>query len=131
MPFVNVKVTEDLDGAKIARLQRGITALMADVLGKKAALTSVLIESVSAMGWTVDAEPVPRAAHLDAKVTKGTNSVEEKARFIDAAHALMGDVLGPGLPLATYVVVDEVPGDAWGYAGQTQASRASLRATDP
>ncbi|WP_275477560.1 tautomerase family protein [Aureimonas ureilytica] len=31
--------------------------------------------------------------------------------------------LGVDLPLATYVVVDEVPADAWGYAGVTQEAR--------
>ncbi|MCJ2081939.1 tautomerase family protein [Methylobacterium sp. J-090] len=128
MPFVNVKVAGPIAAAQIEDLQAGITALMADVLRKKADLTAVLIERVETASWTVGAAPVTVAAHLDAKVTSGTNTTQEKAHFVTAAHALLGAVLGRELPTATYVVIDEVPGDAWGYAGQTQAYRAGLRA---
>ncbi|WP_197430613.1 tautomerase family protein, partial [Methylobacterium sp. CCH5-D2] len=88
---------------------------------------AVLVEPVAVAGWTVGGAAVGCGAHLDAKITRGTNSAEEKARFIAAAHALLAEVLGPDLPLATYVVVDEVPGEAWGYAGLTQAHRAAER----
>lgn len=124
MPFVTLKLAAELDRADTARLQRGLTTLMAEVLGKKAGLTAVVVEPVAASGWTIGAEPVARAAHLDVKVTRGTNTAAEKGRFVAAAHALIAEVLGPRLPLATYVVVDEVPAEAWGYGGRTQADRA-------
>ncbi|WP_375453271.1 4-oxalocrotonate tautomerase family protein [uncultured Methylobacterium sp.] len=124
MPFVTLKLAADLDGTETARLQGGLTVLMAEVLGKTAELTAVLIERVPTSGWTVGAAPVACAAHLDAKVTQGTNTAKEKARFVADAHALIADVLGRRLALATYVVVDEVPADAWGYGGRTQADRA-------
>lgn len=127
MPFVSVKVAGPLDGAQVTRLRQGITDLMAQVLGKRADLTAVLIEPVAGE-WAIGAEPVARAAHLDATVTLGTNTAPEKARFIAAAHRLLTTVLGPDLPLATYVVVSEVPAESWGYAGRTQAERAQERA---
>lgn len=127
MPFVNVKIAGQVEAAQVKRLQQGITALMADVLHKKANLTAVLIEQVETASWTVGAVPVAMAAHLDAKVTSGTNTTDEKARFVASAHALLSKVLGAGLPSATYVVIDEIPGDAWGYAGQTQAHRVNSR----
>lgn len=127
MPFVSVKVAGSLDAAQAGRLRQGVTSLMAEVLGKRADLTAVLVEPVAG-GWAVGAEPVVRAAHLDATVTLGTNTAAEKARFVAAAHALLAEVLGPDLPLPTYVVVSEVPGEAWGYGGRTQADRAQARA---
>jgi 4-oxalocrotonate tautomerase len=96
---------------------------MAGVLGKKAKLTAVLVEQVSEDTWMVGQEAIGLAAHLDVKITAGTNSPEEKARFIAEANALLHQVLGAELPLATYVIIDEVPGDAWGYGGLTQTHR--------
>jgi len=125
MPFINVKVGGALDEAHVERLQRDVTALMADVLGKVAELTAVHVERVGSGSWSVGAERVPVAAHLDATVTAGSNTTTQKARFIAAAHALLREFLGPELPVASDVVVTEVPGDSWGYSGQTQASRAS------
>jgi 4-oxalocrotonate tautomerase len=128
MPFINVKVAGMTMAPEHARrIQKDVTALMANVLGKKAELTSVLVEQVPASGWSIGGQPLTVAAHLDAKVTAGTNTAEEKSRFIGEACALLKAVLGPELPIATYVVVDELPGDAWGYDGLTQAHRAAAK----
>jgi 4-oxalocrotonate tautomerase len=125
MPFINVKVTgPQLHKAQIDSIQKGITSLMAEVLGKNAALTAVLVEQVASTGWSIGAQPVSRAAQVDAIVSAGTNTPEQKARFIADANRLLVDVLGPDLPLVTYVVIHDVPKDSWGYGGLTQAHRA-------
>ncbi|MDR3374868.1 MAG: tautomerase family protein [Ancalomicrobiaceae bacterium] len=129
MPFLNIKIAgAPLAPESIRRLQQQATSLMAVVLGKRAELTSVLVEEVPVAGWSVGGAPLTVAAHLDAKVTAGTNTAAEKARFIAEAHALLKTIAGPDLPIATYVVVDELPADAWGYDGLTQAHRASAGA---
>ncbi|GJE68950.1 tautomerase family protein [Methylorubrum podarium] len=125
MPFVSLKVAGPETGLDlVAELQREITALMAEVLGKRADLTAVLVEPAPAGGWSVGGAAVTWAAHVEARVTQGTNTAEEKARFVAAAHDLLVRTLPGPLPLATYVVVREVPADAWGYGGLTQAERA-------
>ncbi len=124
MPFVNIKIAgPTLAHEQVSRLQQRTTDLMADVLGKKPELTAVLVEQVAIQGWCVGRGPVRVAAHLDAKITAGTNTAEQKARFIAEANALLRAVLGAELPVASYVVVDEVAGDAWGYDGLTQDHR--------
>jgi len=129
MPFVRVTLAGPSPSeATVAALQAGVTALVADKLAKRADLTAVLVEGVAPGGWSVGAAPVTVAAHLDAKVTAGSNSPAQKADFIAAAHRLLAATLGDALPLATYVVVDEVPAESWGYAGLTQAQRARDRA---
>jgi 4-oxalocrotonate tautomerase len=129
MPFVNIKIAGlTLTSEHTRHLQKEATALMAGVLGKKAELTSVLVEQAPASGWSIGGQPLVVAAHLDAKVTAGTNTAAEKARFIAGAHALLKSVAGPELSVATYVVVDELPADAWGYDGLTQAHRAGALA---
>lgn len=124
MPFVTIKTAGPaLTASQVERLQTGATRLMAGTMRKKAELTAVLVEQVPAAGWSVGGVPVPVAAHLDVKVTAGTNTAE-KARFITEAAALLKEVLGAeALPVATYVVIDELPADSWGYDGLTQEQR--------
>jgi 4-oxalocrotonate tautomerase len=129
MPFINVKVAgQPLEESQTTAIQHGITSLMAEVLNKKAPLTAVLVEQVPISGWTVGGAGVPRAAHVDATVSEGTNTSEQKARFIAQANALLRKVLGSDLPLVTYVVIHDVPQDSWGYGGLTQADRAKAPA---
>jgi 4-oxalocrotonate tautomerase len=129
MPFINIKVAgQTLAPEQLRRLHVEASGLMAGAMRKKHELTSVLVEQVPVAGWAVNGKPVPIAAHLDVKVTAGTNTAEEKARFVAAATALLRDVLGGDLPVATYVVIDEVPGDAWGYDGLTQEQRRAAQA---
>lgn len=126
MPFVSAKVGGvALDVTVVGALQRGFTDLMAEVLGKRADLTAVLIEAAEAGRWSVGGTAVGVAAHVEATITLGTNNAAEKARFVAQAQALLVRVLPGPLPPATYVVVREVPGESWGYGGLTQAHRAA------
>lgn len=91
-------------------------------LGKEPALTSVLIETVPAVLCTIGDDVAPRAAHLEAAVTAGTNTAAEKERFIREAMALPTRTLGP-LPEASYIVISDIPAESWGFDGRTQAAR--------
>ena len=126
MPFVNIKIAgASLAPDQIRRLQAEATHLMAEVMHKNRELTAVLIEQIDPARWTVGAGPVRAAAHLDVKVTAGTNTPEEKRRFVSEAVRLLRSVIGPILNPVCYVVVHEVAADAWGYDGHTQADRAA------
>ena len=127
MPFIHVRLAVTPTPDQTARIRKGITHLMAGTLRKKAELTAVLVEPLApGASWGIGGEPVLVAAHVDATVTQGTNTESEKAEFVGRAHELLRAVLGNGLPLATYVVVTEVAGENWGYAGLTQSHRAVL-----
>jgi 4-oxalocrotonate tautomerase len=122
MPFVRVTLSPAPSPSVQQRVAKGFTRLMAEVLGKKPELTSVLVES-PAGAWTIGGALVPQAAHVEALVTAGTNSGEQKAEFLAAARTLLRAELGV-LPTATYVVVRDIPAGDWGYDGQSQAARA-------
>ncbi|MFZ5557786.1 MAG: tautomerase family protein [Pseudomonadota bacterium] len=130
MPYINVKVAgRPLEPRDVEALAAGVTGLMESVLGKRRALTSVLVEQAGASGWSVGgriAGAESARAHVEASITAGTNTEAEKARFVAEAAALLGRVL-PGLPQATYVVVREVPATDWGYDGRTQLSRRAAQ----
>ena len=125
MPFVHIRLASarSISPEQVRHLQIEATRLMASVMRKNAELTSVLVEVVPLDGWFIGGQPASIAAHLDVKVTRGTNSSEEKESFIAEATALLREVMSDVLPVATYVVVDEVPADAWGYDGLSQEER--------
>jgi 4-oxalocrotonate tautomerase len=124
MPFIRITVSgPTLASNQVSLLQVEMTELMASVLGKRADVTSVLVEQAASAGWAIGGKRVKIAVHVDATITAGTNSAEEKARFIEKTMRLLKSVLGSELHPATYVVVTEVPANAWGYDGRTQESR--------
>jgi 4-oxalocrotonate tautomerase len=127
MPFIRVTTLGPaLTAKQISRLNTEVSGLMESVLGKVAELTSVLVEQPEAARWTIGGIATPVAVHVDATVTAGTNTPEQKAFFIEQLMALLKSVFGPGLNPATYVVVTEVPANSWGYDGRTQESRRLL-----
>lgn len=129
MPFVHIQVAGAAIGTReIQQLQKQATGFMVDIMRKRPEVTAVRVDVAEAGSWTVGGEPVPVAANLDVKVTRGTNTHEEKARFVAAVAAMFKQILGPELPVATYVVVDEIEADTWGYDGITQEERRLLRA---
>jgi len=59
MPYVNIKVTkEGVTPEQKAELIRGVTKLLADVLGKNPQTTVVVIEEVDMDNWGIGGESV-------------------------------------------------------------------------
>jgi 4-oxalocrotonate tautomerase len=124
MPFIRITVVgPTLAPEQITYLQNETTNLMESVLDKVASLTSVLVEQPQAASWTIGRNPARIAVHVNATITAGTNSAIEKARFIQLTMKLLRNVFGSELSSATYVVVEEIPAESWGYDGRTQESR--------
>ncbi len=59
MPFVNIKITKDgVTPDQKARLIKGVTQLLADVLGKNPQTTFVVIDEVETDNWGIGGETV-------------------------------------------------------------------------
>lgn len=59
MPYVNIKITRDgATTAQKARLIRGVTELLQEVLGKNPATTVVVIDEVETDNWGIGGESV-------------------------------------------------------------------------
>ncbi len=121
MPFLHLSVSPEPSRATASAMAEGLTALMAEHLGKKAALTAVLVEPAQGL-WTIGAAAQNAAAHLEATITAGTNTDAAKAAFIAAAMTLLREHL-PDLHVASYVTLRELAATDWGYDGRTQAAR--------
>ncbi|MGJ7041075.1 4-oxalocrotonate tautomerase [Shinella sp. BE166] len=124
MPFLHIRIAgRSLTDAERLHLQDEATRLAVTLLNKRAEATAVFIEETNAEAWTVGVRRQPAAGYLEVTVSEGTNTAEEKERFIAAAYALLEEAVGAPLHPVTYVIVREVPMESWGYGGRTQESR--------
>lgn len=131
MPILTVRYSTPVAtadaGARKGAVARRLSELTERLLSKKRAVTAVIVEEVAATDWFIGDQSLVdlgRASHhVVVRVTEGTNTKAEKARFIAAVHEGMEALLGSIRP-ESYVVVEEVRADAWGYGGETQEHRA-------
>ncbi len=121
MPHIRVTIPDPHLPADIRRtLAEGLTRLAVSALHKSDARTIVHIELVPADSYFIGGKPLTsgRDAHIEASITAGTNSAEEKAAFIAGADELLSNVLGP-LPRSG-VALHELHPESYGYNGVTQ-----------
>ncbi|MBS9478364.1 4-oxalocrotonate tautomerase [Ancylobacter radicis] len=126
MPMIQISFAADSRPAIEPQIAARAAELAARWLGKDPALTAVSLIRVPAAHWFCAgrslAEQGLAGFWLDIRVTEGTNTKDEKAAFIAATFAAMGELIGPLYP-ESYVHVVEARGDAYGYAGLTQERR--------
>ncbi len=134
MPTLNLKLAPLQNPGRYRQLAQALTALTAELLGKRHEVTAVMIEDMPAARWYVDGAEVQRpTAFLEISITAGTNTADEKAAFIAAAYAELERQLGAGgaLEEASYVIVRELPASDWGYGGATQQLRRLAQLSAP
>lgn len=122
MPYLNCKlsVEESEDLAKeIANILLRNTS---EILNKKAEVTAINIEFVSSKYWFIGDTRDKKSFFLDIKITKDTNTKEQKSEYINKVYKDMKSILGD-INSTSYIVIDEVPSNSWGYDGFTQEYR--------
>jgi 4-oxalocrotonate tautomerase len=128
MPFIRITVigpTLTLD--QIHRLQEGTTDLMTGTMRKPIEGTSVLVEQIHQGGWSIARAQVPIAAQVEVTIGLGTNTPDEKARFMTEMMALLRTVLGREVREETYITIREYSHDSYGRGGLTRAERDQRR----
>lgn len=127
MPMIAIRYVTPQRKPELRRAVAALASRLAAVhLKKDPSVTAVLVEPADPESWFVaGSHPTDdglSAFWLDIKITAGTNTKAETAAFIRHAFEGMGSLLGP-LHAESYVLVDAVDGDAYGYGGRTQNSR--------
>jgi 4-oxalocrotonate tautomerase len=134
MPTLLLKISPPQTPERYQSLGEALTAITESVLGKRADVTAVMIDALPASQWFIGGTPPTRTTvMLEISITAGTNTADEKARFIQAAFDELQRQLAPGQTLepASYVIVRELPACDWGYEGQTQLARRNARDSVP
>ena len=127
MPLITVTYSAIRKNPSLkAEIASAVSELTARILRKDPKVTAVIVRSVDAADWFAGgrslAEQSLASFWLDVHVSEGTNTKDEKADYIAATFRRMGDLLGP-LHHESYLHVDEVRGDAYGFGGLTQERR--------
>lgn len=123
MPYLHISIAAAESASISEKVAALLTDLTATTLGKKRELTAVSVEFVAPKSWFIGGAPVAQATFfLDIKITEGTNTKNEKSTYIQQVFSGLESILGE-LAAASYIVLDEVRGDAWGYQGRTQEYR--------
>jgi len=124
--MITLQLSGDPDDLLTPRLADAVTRLTAEVLRKDPKVTALAVEWVPRRRWFVaghTTEVIGRPAFfLEVRITEGTNTKDEKARYVAEAFAALDGLLGGADP-ESYIHVNEVKGDAYGYGGRTQERR--------
>ena len=126
MPMITLQIASQPDARLAREAARLITDKVAGILKKDPKVTAVAVEFVPPKHWFIagrSAEEIGKAAFfLDVRISDGTNNKDEKARFVAVAFEVLDRLLG-GVDPESYVHVDDVRADAYGYGGLTQERR--------
>src|SRR4051812_35915123 len=127
MPLITVSYSSSRNTPSLkADIATAVSDLTAKILHKDPKVTAIIVKSVDAADWFAGgaslAEQKLASFWLDIHVSEGTNTKDEKADYLAAMFRRMGELLGP-LHNESYLHVDEVRGDAYGFGGLTQERR--------
>ena len=126
MPYLHIQLSGERDDALARRAAEVAAELTAGLLHKDRALTAVVIDFIEPAHWFIAGRALaaggPRSYHWMVSITDETNTKAEKARYIAAVHAAMGELLGE-VAEHSYVHVADLRASAYGYGGQTQEFR--------
>ena len=126
MPMINVQVASEPNAEVADKAQQTVTRLTAEILGKDPKVTAVVVEFISPRFWFIAGKSaaVRGSAEffVDVRISDGTNTKDEKARYVAETYAALSRLLG-GRQSESYVHVNDVRADAYGYGGLTQERR--------
>ena len=127
MPLITVSYATSRQSAALkAAIAGAVSELTAGILHKDPKVTAIIVKSVDPSDWFAGgrslAEQNLASYWIDIHVTEGTNTKDEKAAYLAAMFRRMAELLGP-LHHESYLHVDEVRGDAYGFGGRTQERR--------
>jgi len=103
-----------------------VTRRTAEILGKDPNVTAVAVEFVPRAQWFIAGRSIDEirkaAFFLEVRISDGTNTKDEKARYVATLFSDFDRLLG-GVDQESYVHVNDVRADAYGYGGLTQERR--------
>ncbi|MGJ4927948.1 tautomerase family protein [Bradyrhizobium sp. HKCCYLS2038] len=127
MPLINIIYASQRRSPSLKpEIAEAVTVLTARILRKDPKVTAVIVSEADAADWFAGgaslAEQNLASYWIDVHVSEGTNTKDEKAAYLAAVYDRMAELIGP-LHHETYLHVDEVRGDAYGFGGLTQERR--------
>ncbi len=122
MPAINLKVSGQENPDLARELVMTISSLTKEILNKKPEVTVVTVSFIPDYLWFVNSESLAElkknSFFLTIKISDSTNLKDDKAKFIEAVHNSLAKLIGNIHPVS-YVAIEEMKADAYGYEGLT------------
>ena len=118
MPYINIKLNAPKDEKLKQEIVEMVLQNSQNILKRKKEVTSILVEFVPFEDWFIYDKNCT-TFYLDIKITKGTTSKDQKRDFIKAIFDKFKELFG-AVSNVSYIKIDEISGDCWGYDGTTQ-----------
>ena len=126
MPILNVKVSAAPSPDLSAHINAGLVDLTQRILRKNPEITAVAIDYVPPEHWYVGGKSLrerrQNSFYFDIKIVDGTNTKDEKSRYLAESFKFFEQLLGDLQP-ESYIHIQDVRADAYGYGGKTQEYR--------
>ena len=126
MPILNVKISRPASAELTQQIADMLLKHTTHILHKDPRVTAIAIDYVDPAHWVVGGQTLAaqgkHSVYFDIKITDGTNTKDEKARYIAACFADFAQLLAP-LHEESYIYVHDVRAEAYGYGGRTQEWR--------
>ena len=126
MPILNVKISQPASPALTTAVSEALLELTTRILRKKRELTAITLTYVPPEQWVVGGSTLAaqgkNSFYFDIKVVDGTNTKDEKAQYVTECFAAFGQLLAP-LHEESYIYVQDVRAEAYGFGGLTQEYR--------
>jgi 4-oxalocrotonate tautomerase len=134
MPYLRVRIATSKKEADFSqKVATMLTQLAVSKLGKNAAAAAVDVKLANPADWFIGGRPLIETEEssffVEVKITSATNSRDDKAAFVRAVYDQMTQLLGK-VAKTSYVVLQDVASDSWGYGGKTQEYRYISGDTD-
>lgn len=121
MPFINVKLNIKQNNEIREKIVKIVLNKISNILNKNTDVISILVEFCDKNNWSIG-EKKANTFLLNIKTTKGTNTKNEKQEYIKEIYQSFKNLLG-NIDSASYIIIDEIEADSWGFEGITQEER--------
>lgn len=127
MPYLRVRIaTANHDDTTASKVAASLTSFAVTDLGKSASAAAVDVQFTDPASWFIGGKPLTATSSsgfvVEIKITEATNSRDDKAKFVRDVFQFMAGEFGD-IAKTSYVILQDVASEAWGYGGKTQEYR--------
>lgn len=126
MPILNLKISGQENQNLTQKIVNQLTEITQKELNKKPEVTAITVTYIDLDKWFINKKSLEEqnveSFYLDIKITDSTNLKDEKENYIKSVFDIMKDILGK-IHNESYVYVEEVKADSYGFGGKTQEFR--------
>ncbi|MFT8324019.1 tautomerase family protein [Oenococcus sicerae] len=126
MPYLRVRIASSNKEITDSTIGKELTNLAVTKLGKAAKAAAVDIYHSAPAQWFIGGESLQSldqtSFFVEIKITESTNTRDQKAAFVKAVFNQMSAWF-QNISKTSYVVVQDVASDSWGFGGKTQEYR--------